>query len=375
MAMMRTSVPQRAGRRARACRAGLLVLVPLVALVLAPAAQAGEPAVLLGGAEGFGVLGGSTITNTGPSIIDGDLGLYPGTSVTGFPPGRANGTMHVRDADARWAKSDLAAAYDDAAGRPSSATLPPDLGGRTRTAGVYRTGSVASLGLTGNLTLDARGDPRAVFIFQIKSTLTTATDSSVRLINGAQACNVYWQVGGSAALGTRTAFKGNVLALTSISVNDGVTVSGRLLARNGAVTMRNDAVTRSGCAAGTGPTSGIGPATSPISGGMDRRGPLVRIAGIPGAYTSQARRPVARPAVCARRGFTARVRVRDHSGIRRVKVYLNAKLIRRSTRKRFSVHVSVRRLRVGGNRITVLARDRARNLSATRRRFQRCASR
>ena len=99
----------------------------------------------------------------------------------------------------------------------STATSPPDAGGQTLTAGVYRTGSVPSLGLTGNLTLDAQGDPRAVFIFQVASTLITATDSSVSLINGAQACNVYWQVGSSATLGTRTAFKGSILALTSIS--------------------------------------------------------------------------------------------------------------------------------------------------------------
>ena len=162
------------------------------------------------------------------------------------------------------AATDLTTAYNDAAGRPSSATSPPDIGGRTLTGGVYRSGSVASLGLTGRLTLDAQGDPRAVFIFQIPSTLITATDSSVRLVNGAQACNVFWQVGSSATLGTRTAFQGNILALTSISVNDGASVNGRLLARNGAVTLINDTVTRSRCAAGTGP--GTAPATDPGPG-------------------------------------------------------------------------------------------------------------
>ena len=212
-------------RRARARRAGGAAADALRCRGVVRSrvdAQAGPPPVLLGTADSFAVLAGSTITNTGPSVINGDLGLHPGTAVTGFPPGTVNGAEHVTDAVAQQAKTDLTTAYKDAAGRPFSATSPPDIGGRTLTGGVYRTGSVASLGLTGSLTLDAQGDPRAVFIFQIESTLVTATDSSVSLVNGAQACNVYWQVGSSATLGTRTAFKGNILALTSISVNDGV---------------------------------------------------------------------------------------------------------------------------------------------------------
>ncbi|MEK6227761.1 MAG: ice-binding family protein [Actinomycetota bacterium] len=231
------------------------ILPPLAVTALqavASTAQAGPPPVLLGSADGFAVLGGSTITNTGPTVINGDLGLHPGSAVIGFSPGTVNGAQHVSDAVAQQAKTDLTTAYNDAAGRPLSATSPPDIGGRTLTAGVYRSGSVPSLGLTGRLTLDAQGDPRAVFIFQIASTLVTATDSSISLINGAQACNVFWQVGSSATLGTRTAFQGNILALTSISMNDGVTVDGSLLARNGAVTAINDTVTRSRCAAGTG---------------------------------------------------------------------------------------------------------------------------
>jgi hypothetical protein len=229
----------------KAGRMGSLLLALFVSVLIPSTAQAGPPPVLLGTADSFALLGGTTITNTGNSVINGDLGLHPGTSVTGFPPGTVNGAQHVTDAVAQQAKTDLTTAYLDAAGRSFSATSPPDFGGRTINAGVYRTGSVASLGLTGNLTLDAQGDPRAVFIFQIESTLVTATDSSVSLINGAQACNVYWQVGSSATLGTRTAFKGNILALTSISVNDAVAAEGRLLARNGAVTLNNDTVTRS----------------------------------------------------------------------------------------------------------------------------------
>jgi uncharacterized protein YkwD len=254
---------------------GGLVLAALAALPLmlsGPAASSaapgpnGPPPVLLGAADGFAVLARSTITNAGPTVINGNLGLHPGTAVVGLPPGTVNGAEHVGDAVAQQAATDLTTAYNDAAGRPSSATSPPDIGGRTLTGGVYRTGPVASLGLTGRVTLDGQGDPRAVFIFQIASTLVTATDSSVRLVNGAQACNVFWQVGSSATLGTRTAFRGNILASTSISVNDGATVDGRLLARNGAVTLINDTVTRSGCAAGTGPGSGSGPGAGPGPG-------------------------------------------------------------------------------------------------------------
>ena len=216
-------------------------------------AQAGATAVSLGAADGFSILAGTTITNTGPTVINGELGLHPGPAVVGFPPGTVNGAQHVGDTAAQQAKSDLTTAYNDAAGRPASATPPPDIGGRTLTAGVYRTGADPALGLTGRVTLDAQGDPNAVFIFQVASTLITATDSSVSLVNGAQACNVFWQVGSSATLGTRTAFQGNVMALTSISVSDGARVDGRLLARNGAVTLINDTVTRSRCAAGTAP--------------------------------------------------------------------------------------------------------------------------
>ncbi|MBA3299835.1 MAG: DUF3494 domain-containing protein, partial [Thermoleophilaceae bacterium] len=157
-----------ASRRSGLGRLGLLFLPLLLALAFASTAQAGPPPVLLGTADSFAVLAGSTITNTGPSVINGDLGLHPGTSVTGFPPGTVNGVQHITDAVALQAKADLRTAYLDAAGRPLTATLPPDVGGQTLTAGVYRTGSVPSLGLTGTLTLDAQGDPRAVFIFQIE---------------------------------------------------------------------------------------------------------------------------------------------------------------------------------------------------------------
>ena len=150
-----------------------------------PVAPAGAPSIGLGTADGFAVLAGSTVTNTGPSTINGDLGLHPGTAVTGFGPGTVNGTTHAANAVALQAKSDLTAAYDDAAGRTPPAPAPADLGGLTLTPGVYR--SASSLALTGELTLDAQGDPSAVFVFQAGSTLITASASRVRLVNGAQA--------------------------------------------------------------------------------------------------------------------------------------------------------------------------------------------
>jgi serine protease AprX len=200
----------------------------------------------LGTADGFGVLAGSTVTSTGPSTINANLGLYPGTAVTGFTPDMVNGTTQAADAAALQAKSDLTAIYDNAAARPASATAPADIGGHTFTAGVYR--SASSIGLTGAVTLDGQGDPNAVFVFQAGSTLITAAASRVSLVNGAQACNVFWQVGSSATLGTTTDFAGNLLALTSITMNDGVTMTGRALARNGAVTMINDTITPARCA-------------------------------------------------------------------------------------------------------------------------------
>ena len=243
MALKRTSDTRLSGPRATMGRAGLLLLLTtFLTLVLAGAAQAGPPPVLLRTADSFALLAGSEITNTGPTVINGDLGLHPGTEVTGFPPGTVNGAQHKTDAVALQAKNDLTTAYQDAAGRPASATSPPDVGGRKLTAGVYRTGSVPSLGLTGNLTLDAQGDPRAVFIFQIESTLVTATDSSVSLINGAQACNVYWQVGSSATLGTTSVFSGTIMADQAITLGTGATLNGRALARIAAVSLDSNVV-------------------------------------------------------------------------------------------------------------------------------------
>jgi hypothetical protein len=222
--------------------------------VVVSGAFAAQPPVGLGTAGSFAVLAGSTVTNTGPSTINGDLGVSPGTAVTGFPPGTVNGTIHRADAVAAQAQSDLTSAYDSAASRTPPAAVSGDLGGLMLTPGVYKASS--SIGLTGALTLNAEGNRKAVFIFQVGSTLTTASASHVKLINGAQSCNVFWKIGSSATLGTSSVFIGNILALTSISVNNGVTVHGRALARNGAVTLINDTISAAHCTTGGGGSGG-----------------------------------------------------------------------------------------------------------------------
>ncbi len=193
----------------------------------------------------FSVLAGSTVTNTGSTVISGDVGVSPGTAVTGFPPGLASGTIHKADGAAAQAQAALNAGYNDAAGRSGATSVSGDLVGRTLTAGVYK--STSSLAISGDVTLDAQGKPDAVFIFQISSTLTTGSGSRVVLANGAKACNVFWQVGSSATLGTFSQFKGSILALTSITITTGVNLEGRALAQNGAVTMDTDVITGCTC--------------------------------------------------------------------------------------------------------------------------------
>jgi hypothetical protein len=230
--------------RGPACAVGLLFVAFLVTAALASSARAAS--VSLGTADSFAVLAGTTVTNTGPSVISGDLGVSPGTAVTGFPPGTVTaGTIHAADSVAAQAEADLATAYNDAAGRSSTATISADLAGSTLAPGVYT--SASSLGLSGALTLDAQGDPNAVFVFQAGSTLTVGSGSRVLLIRGAQACNVFWQVGSSATIGTDSAFAGNILALTSIALTTRATLQGRALARNGAVTLDTNTITKATC--------------------------------------------------------------------------------------------------------------------------------
>lgn len=221
--------------------------------------------VPLGTAANFGVLGGSAVTNTGPSVITGEVGVSPGSSVTGFPPGVVvGGTIHSADAVAAQAQTDLTTAYNAAAGTACGTNLTgQDLGGLTLTPGVYCFDTSAQL--TGTLTLDLLGNPDAVFLFKIGSTLTTASGSSVVLLNsGGTTCppNLNWQVGSSATLGTGSSFLGNILALSSITLTTGTSLSGRSLARNGAVTLDTNVVTR--CAAGVVcPAITVNPATLP----------------------------------------------------------------------------------------------------------------
>ena len=207
-------------------------------------ASASPIGIDLGTASNFAVLAGSTVTNSGATTIHGDLGVSPGTAVTGFPPGLVfNGTAHGADAVTAQAQTDLTAAYAAAAGAPAGTILTgQNLGGLTLSPGTYTFASSAQL--TGTLTLDAGGDPQAAFLFQIGSTLVTAGGSSVVLTHGGQAGNVNFQVGSSATLGASSVFTGSIMALTSISLDTGAVIqSGRALARNGAVTLlANDIV-------------------------------------------------------------------------------------------------------------------------------------
>ena len=211
----------------------------------------------LGTAGAFSVLGGQTVTNTGPTTLSGDLGVSPGTAITGFPPGIVTppGKTHKADAVALQAQADVGSSYDVLAGDPCTSNLSgQDLGGLTLTPGVYCFSSEAML--TGTLVLDAKFEANAAFVFQIVSKLTAASGASVRLINGASACNVYWQVGSSATIGTAASFSGNILALTSIALQTGASLSGRALARNGAVTLDNNLIRSDTCAAAGGGTDG-----------------------------------------------------------------------------------------------------------------------
>ena len=193
----------------------------------------------------FAVLSGAEVTNTGGTVITGDLGLSPGTSVGGFPPGEINGTLRINDEIANQAKLDLTTAYNDAAGRSSKdmVSLSGNIGGLTLTPGLYK--STSSLEISsGDVTFDAKGDANAVFIIQIASSLTTTPGRKVILKGSASASNIFWQVSSSASFGTTSVFKGTIMALESITFDTGATLDGKALARNGAVTLDGNTIVK-----------------------------------------------------------------------------------------------------------------------------------
>ncbi len=214
----------------------------------------GAAAIDLGSATPDAVVAGTTITNTGNTVLTGDISLSPGTSIVGFPPGVASGTSNAADATSLAAQTSATAAYGVAAGETPFTTLAGGtVGGLTLSPGVYEASS--ALQLTGPVTLNAGGDASAVFIFQAGSTLVTASASSVVLEGGAQACNVYWQVGSSATLGSTTSFVGTILALASVTLNSGATVDGRVFAQTGAVTLNDNVITVPTCSTPSAPTT------------------------------------------------------------------------------------------------------------------------
>ena len=230
-----------------------------------PASAGIVPTVTMGTASNYSVLAATTVTNTNPSVLGESVGLSPGTSIVGFPPGIVlpPATIAAADAVTLQAQNDLTTAYLDAAGRSVEFTQTnPDLVGQTLIPGVYAASAKAPLGLSGQLVLDGQNNPSAVFIFQTDSTLITSTGSTIELINGASECNVFWQVGSSATLASGSVFVGNILALTSITVESGVVVHGRALARNGAVTLDNDVFNQPSCA----PSIATTPTATTIAG-------------------------------------------------------------------------------------------------------------
>lgn len=274
---------------------GLLVALPI-------SAQAASSPVPLGSADSFVVLAGAGITNTGPTALNGDLGTFPTTSITGAGSMTVTGTNHHGDAVTQGAKTDLVTAYNNAAGQGPTSPIAGDLADRTLKGGVYNSSS--SIGLTGALTLDGAGDPDSVFVFQAGSSLTTGSGSQINLINGAQSCNVFWQIGTSATLGTGSKFVGTLMAQTSVSATTGASVVGRLLARNGAVTLDTNTITKPSCAAtdsqvrrvpsgavasGDGSTTGGGGTSGRSQGQVLMAGGLV-FAGLGGAAVVAERR-------------------------------------------------------------------------------------
>ncbi|MHB1454253.1 MAG: ice-binding family protein [Saccharofermentanales bacterium] len=229
-----------------------LILPILMVMVTVPAGVLAQQApVNLGTTASFAVMAGTTITNTGTTVINGDaggdVGLYPGSDFTGQSTVTMSGALHINDTVAIQATTDLVAAYDDAAGRTPATLIPAELGGTTLTPGVYYS-TEGSFLITGTLTLDAQNDPDGVFVFLTTTTLITADDSRIDLVNAARYCRIFWKVGSSATLGVNSHFVGHIFALTSITANTGASIQGQLLARNGAVTLQANTIMNGLCA-------------------------------------------------------------------------------------------------------------------------------
>jgi len=359
-------------RLTRAGRAGLALAVGLSFAAIPAAAQAAP--VLLGTAAPFVVLGGQEVTNTGPSVLGGDLGVSPGTSLTGFQFATVLGATHNNDGVAAQAQSDLTAAFDVAAAEPINIggdLSTQDLNGMTLLAGAYTFSSDAQL--TGTVTFDAQGDPDAQFVVKVGTQLTTASASAVALAGGANPCNIYWKVD-TAVLGTGTAFQGNILALTDVSLNNGASVMGRVLDRNGTVSLDNNVLNGSMCGTGSTPTGG-----TPTDGSTDT--PADSGSGAtPGARTPARRRPTRRtrrgtatvrprPRAACTDGFRARVRGKM---IRRVVFSLDGRRVASRRGTPFQVYV-----KAGAGRHLVRARvtfkDATRAKTMTMR-YRACAA-
>ena len=313
----------------------LLLATLLATLGLSVSAQAQSP-VPLGAANPFAILAGTAVSNAGTTVVNGDLGVSPGSSVSGFPPGVANGTIHAGDASAAQAQLDLAAAFANASGQPASATVPAELGGTTLPPGVYES-DTGAFDIAGTLTLDGQGDGNAIFIFKTATTLDAVAGSRINLIKSAQSCNVFWQVGDSATIGAGSVFRGSVLALTDIASDSGATVDGRLLARNGAVTLDTDSIAAAQC---------------------DAAKPKIRVGGVPKQCTSH--------------NFKARVNVSDALGAT-TDVSLDGAAVEHTTKKSFTAAINAKGVVAGPHTIKVVSRDAAGNVRVKKVRFVRCA--
>jgi hypothetical protein len=278
----------------RNLRFGIATVAALGLLVAIPSgAQAATAPVPLGTAGSFVVLAGGGITNTGATTLNGDIGTFPTPSITGLSTLKLNGTNHAADAVTQGAKKDLTTAYTTAAGAGPTHAIPVELGGKTLQPGVYSGGA---LGLTGTLTLDGGNNPNAVFIFKAASTLITGSNSHVKLVN-VNPCNVFWQVTSSATLGSGSTFVGTIMALTDVHLITGATIQGRALARNGAVTLQANTITRPTCTAGGQvaqvPTGGVRTGDGSTTGRHDTQGLLtgaLLLAGVGGAFIVGRRR-------------------------------------------------------------------------------------